>query len=97
MGEMPSVKDSFVYREGAGFQRRALESVPTSAFLLLGTGCDRKRNGRGRFGYLHSTVFLHTSPGEIAVNMNWNSMYLGQEKNWRTLNRDGSFLLTPEE
>lgn len=42
---MPSVTDSFVYREGAGFQRRALESVPTSAFLLLGTGCDRRETG----------------------------------------------------
>lgn len=46
MGEMPSLTDSFVYREGAGFQRRALESVPTSACLLLGTGCDRRETGR---------------------------------------------------
>lgn len=46
---MPSLMDSSVYREGAGFQRRALESlesVPTSAFLLLGTGCDRRETGR---------------------------------------------------
>lgn len=80
MGEIPSLMGSLVYMGGAGFSEKSLGKCSPICLPSVGNRMRLKRNGKGRSGYLHSTVFLYTLPGEIAINTHGNSMYLGQEK-----------------
>lgn len=99
MGETPSLMGSLVYTGGAGFSEKSLGKCSHICLASVGNRMRLKRNGKGRSGYLHSTLSPHIT---------WRNCYkhtreqyvLGTGENRRTLNRDGrdrSFLLMPEE